>query len=68
MQDWHCLSTNCYTANSYEIISNNCDGKQKCTITASTPFFGKDDCLHVSKYINVTYQCILKGDTIFLNI
>ena len=50
-------TTTCYSTNSFDIVSNNCEGKQTCTIEASNSIFG-DPCGGIEKYLEVDYQCV----------
>ena len=50
-------TTTCYSTNSFDIVSNNCEGKQTCTIEANNSIFG-DPCFGIEKYLEVVYQCV----------
>ena len=59
-------TTTCYSHNSFDIISNNCGGKQYCTIKASNSIFG-DPCVGVEKYLRVVYECVKAKNYFFYN-
>ncbi|XP_077970679.1 uncharacterized protein LOC144425162 [Styela clava] len=46
----------CHSEDSFEIISNMCNGKATCQIQATNAQFG-DPCPNVYKYLNVIYSC-----------
>ena len=50
-------TTTCFSHNAFDIVSNNCGGKQRCTIKANNYIFG-DPCKGVLKYLEVVYECV----------
>ena len=53
--------TDCQAANSTEILQAKCDGEVDCQFLATNGEFGYDPCRNVSKYLQVTYECIQSG-------
>ena len=60
-----CHSENSYATceaqdqDSLRAVKGICEGKQICTIWASSYIFG-DPCPRIFKYLNLSYQCIFK--------
>ncbi|XP_077977354.1 L-rhamnose-binding lectin ELEL-1-like [Glandiceps talaboti] len=52
------FTTNCGLSSSLDTVRNACDGKDHCALTASNSAFGKDPCLLIPKYLEVTYRCL----------
>ncbi|XP_033125991.1 rhamnose-binding lectin-like [Anneissia japonica] len=50
-------NTNC-SIDVFQDISGKCDGKNRCTITASNGNYG-DPCVGTYKYLNIEYECMI---------
>ncbi|XP_066300222.1 uncharacterized protein [Branchiostoma lanceolatum] len=51
-------TTDCRAASSLSVVRSACQGKQQCTVQASSSIFGGDPCRNVHKYLEVSYRCI----------
>ncbi|KAK9664551.1 hypothetical protein RND81_14G050700 [Saponaria officinalis] len=49
---------NCHSPNSYNVVSELCEGKQECTIGVSNAVFGGDPCRRVVKTLAVEAKCL----------
>lgn len=49
-------TTDCDAATSLRVVSDACNGKPTCTLTASNSVFG-DPCVGTYKYLEVSYEC-----------
>ncbi|XP_033110169.1 tyrosine-protein kinase receptor Tie-1-like isoform X3 [Anneissia japonica] len=56
----HQYSTNC-TMDVFQDISGMCDGKNRCTITASNSNYD-DPCEGTHKYLNIKYECMILSE------
>ncbi|XP_033103453.1 L-rhamnose-binding lectin CSL3-like [Anneissia japonica] len=52
--------TNC-SIDVFQDISGKCDGKNRCTITASNDNYG-DPCEGTYKYLNIEYECMILSE------
>ena len=50
--------TACYLKSSSETIFSLCNGKQRCSLDASTDFSAADPCVSYAKMIYVQYRCV----------
>nr|XP_006814361.1 PREDICTED: L-rhamnose-binding lectin CSL3-like [Saccoglossus kowalevskii] len=50
-------NTNCSAENSFQIVSERCNGKDECRIPVNTGVFGGDPCPETEKYLEVSYFC-----------
>ncbi|NP_001038891.2 uncharacterized protein LOC791752 precursor [Danio rerio] len=50
-------NTNCSSPNSLDIVSNRCEGRKRCTISASNDVFS-DPCVNTRKYLWIVYYCV----------
>ncbi|KAL9237831.1 hypothetical protein vseg_012334 [Gypsophila vaccaria] len=48
----------CHSPNSYNVVSELCEGKNECTIEVSNAVFGGDPCRRVVKTLAVEAKCI----------
>lgn len=53
------LTTNCKAGNAEAVVKGACDGKQSCSLEASTGKFG-DPCFGTNKYMRVQHECVPK--------
>ncbi|KAK9970289.1 hypothetical protein ABG768_026243 [Culter alburnus] len=51
--------TDCYALNSQTIVTNGCEGKNRCSILASNSVFS-DPCIGTFKYLYISYSCVSK--------
>ena len=51
---------NCYTADTLDIVKEECDGKVQCTIPANNTFLGVDPCHGYRKSAKIDYICQLQ--------
>ncbi|XP_067268625.1 rhamnose-binding lectin-like [Pseudorasbora parva] len=51
--------TDCYALNSQTIVTNGCEGKNRCSISASNSVFS-DPCVGTFKYLYISYSCVTK--------
>ncbi|XP_067268593.1 rhamnose-binding lectin-like [Pseudorasbora parva] len=49
--------TDCYALNSLAIVTNGCEGKNKCSMAASNNVF-TDPCFGTFKYLYISYSCV----------
>ncbi|XP_056320807.1 uncharacterized protein LOC130234590 [Danio aesculapii] len=49
-------NTECYSHNSLGLVSERCEGKKYCSLSASNDVFS-DPCFGTRKYLQVTYSC-----------
>ncbi|NP_001315125.1 Gal_Lectin domain-containing protein precursor [Danio rerio] len=50
------LNTNCYSQNTLDLVSQRCDGRRRCSLTATNDVFS-DPCAGTRKYLKITYYC-----------
>ncbi|XP_060737754.1 uncharacterized protein LOC132853799 [Tachysurus vachellii] len=50
-------NTNCYSPNALSTVASLCNGKNSCTVEASSTIF-TDPCKPTAKYLTVSYTCI----------
>ena len=51
--------TNCGDQDSLRRVKDRCEGLSACQFKADNDFFG-DPCPHTRKYVQLTYQCVIK--------
>lgn len=49
----------CESSDTKEIVKKRCNGRRKCTLTATNSIFG-NPCHGTTKYLEVTFKCIRK--------
>ena len=54
------IDTKCSAPNSDNVVDVICEGKEKCEVQASS-FGGTDPCHGTYKYVEIKYQCKLRG-------
>jgi len=52
----HNSSSLCLSTNSLGVVSNRCNGEERCMVEAENAVFG-DPCYGVEKYLEVWYTC-----------
>ena len=57
----HGDDTNCVDQSGRDRIYSECNGKDQCTLSPTTEWFGFDPCHGTFKYINATYKCLCVG-------
>ncbi|CAH1247542.1 ADGRL3 [Branchiostoma lanceolatum] len=53
--------TDCTSDTSQNLVSQLCNGQERCSIQASNSVFG-DPCVGTHKYLEVVYSCVRPGD------
>ncbi|XP_006817735.1 glycerol-3-phosphate dehydrogenase, mitochondrial-like [Saccoglossus kowalevskii] len=49
---------NCRALYSMDIVSERCNGRDKCTVPVNNGIFGGDPCRGTRKYLEVQYECL----------